>query len=216
MKTRAFQTVSLVLLATAFASAQGRFSVSVTAVPTYAYSDSRVNFIIPNNNGQLTTQTFAANTAAFGFKVGVMTQYALSPSWSVSAGLWYSRLGWNSIFPFSPGDIPARTIQKDWQVPLLINYRSSQQRLSPYFSLGALANFPGHTLYRAEGNVTKISFVNPVDFRPVLGAGVAYKLGQRLFFIAQPQFIWRFKPKGDYEHFVTYQLQAQFQLLYSL
>lgn len=216
MKIPAFLTVSLLVSATVLASAQGRFSVSVTAAPTYAHSDSRVNFIIPDDNGQLTTETVAFNTAAFGYKVGAMTQYAFTPAWSVSAGLWYSRLGMNSLFPFSPGDKKARVIQQALQVPLLLNYRSGQQRLSPYFSLGALTSFSGRTRYRTEGSVLDVSFGKTVVFQPVLGAGVSYKRSQHLSFIAQPLLIWRFKPKGDYERFVAYQLQAQCQLLYSL
>lgn len=214
MKIHAFQTVSLLVLATAFASAQERFSVLLTTAPTYTHS--RVSFIIPYNNGQLTPETFSINTSALGYKIGAMAQYAFTPTWSVSTGLWYSRMGTNSLFSFSPGDNKTRIIQQDWQVPLLIHYRSNPQRLSPYFSVGALVNFQQVTLFRTAGDITKVQANQTADYRPILGAGIAYKLSHHLSFTAQPLFIWRFKPKGDYEQYVVYQLQAQLQLLYSL
>lgn len=148
-----------------------------------------------------------------------MGHYALTTNWSVSTGFWYNRSSTDGIFPFAPGSIPARYITRILQIPLLLNYRSSQKRLSPYFSAGALASFLQPTIFRPESGSglddAKVRFDQSVKYRAVLGAGISYQLNPHLSFIAQPLLIWNFKPSSNYTHFVSYQLNGQTQLVYS-
>ena len=138
MKKTYYLLVGLWLLSTAFVAAQGRFSVSATAAPAYAHLSARLNYLQPVGNGQFESSVFSTNTSSFGYAAGVMGHYRFTPSWSVSTGFWYNRLGYEGTFPFAPGPISARIISQTTQVPLLVNYRSRQQRLSPYFSVGCL------------------------------------------------------------------------------
>lgn len=93
-------------------------------------------------------------------------------------------------------------------------------RLSPYFSAGALANIRQFTILRPEAgsglsDVKLLFGKSAVTYKAVLGAGIAYKINTHLSLIAQPLLIWNFKPNGSYEHFVSYQVNGQTQLLYS-
>ncbi|WP_420151061.1 outer membrane beta-barrel protein [Spirosoma sp.] len=219
MKTALYKLIPLLLLVNAFASAQTRFSVAITASPAYAHFNTSLNLLVPDGNGQIQPINLSNKSSSAGFLTGFMMHYAFTPRWSVSSGLWYNRLGADGINPFVPGNFPARIISQNLQIPLLVNLRLNSRRLSPYFSLGSLANFPQSTLYRSETNAgtdkTSIRFNTPADFRAVVGAGVSYQLAQHWSLLFQPQLVWHFQPKGDYERFIAYQLNGHFQLMYS-
>lgn len=219
MKTKLVKLILCLLLFTAVASAQNRFSVSATVAPAYSYTNTRMTFVIPDRNGQATTETSAINTSSFGYVAGLMAHHAFTPKWSISAGLWYSHIGRDGIFPLSPGNFPARIISRDLQVPLLINYRLTNKRISPYFSVGSLANLEQSTVFRSKTSAgpekINITFRQSTDFRAIIGAGALYKLNQRLSLLVQPQLIWRFKPTGDIDNYIVYQLNGQVQLMYS-
>ena len=53
------------------------------------------------------------------------------------------------------------------------------------------------------------------DYRPVVGAGIAYRVNTHVSLLVQPMLIWQFRPANDYDHFVAYQLNALTQLVYS-
>ncbi|WP_018622344.1 outer membrane beta-barrel protein [Spirosoma luteum] len=219
MKKTYYLLVGLWLLSTAFVAAQGRFSVSATAAPAYAHLSARLNYLQPVGNGQFESSVFSTNTSSFGYAAGVMGHYRFTPSWSVSTGVWYNRLGYEGPFPFAPGPISARIISQTTQVPLLVNYRSRQQRLSPYFSVGVLTSLRRSTLYRPDSNSgqteAKVVFSRSDDYRPVVGAGIAYRVSTHVSLLVQPMLIWQFRPANDYDHFVAYQLNALTQLVYS-
>ncbi|CAN5492958.1 hypothetical protein BH09BAC4_BH09BAC4_49290 [soil metagenome] len=218
MKTNVYQTLILLLTTATLASAQSRFALSITGGPVINHASTKLTFLLPDQNGQLIPNTFENRATTYGYSIGLLATYAFTPNWSISTGFWYNRLSMNSTNPFNSTPTPTRIISQDYQVPLLLNFRPGQKRLSPYFSVGALANFPRSTLYREEGNSGnsfKILFNTSMDVRAVVGAGIAYRLNNHLSLTAQPMLIWRFKPAGDYEHYVAYQVNGQLQVMYS-
>ena len=228
MKTIRYLLIGLLMLSTSLVSAQSHFSISVTAAPTYGHNNSTQTIylpagIVPSAPAGSTDPvpfTFSNETQTIGYVAGVMAHYQFTPDWSVSTGFWYNRSGTNGIYPFDPGSIPSRIISQNFQVPLFLNYRSGQRRLSPFFSVGALANFRRPTLYRPDASSgisdTKVLFgTSTATYRAVLGAGISYRINPHLSLIAQPMLLWNFKPKGNFEHFVSYQINGQTQLVYT-
>jgi hypothetical protein len=222
MKTNLYYLLGALLLISAATSAQNRFSVSVTGGPVINYASARYNILLPGSSPGQGSQTIITTvdnqSTRGGYSIGLSANYAFTPNWSISTGFWYNRLSMNGTNPFNATPTPTRIIGQDYQVPLLVNYRLGHKRLSPYFSAGALANFPRSTIYREEGNSGdsfKLLFSTSMDVRAVVGAGVAYQLNNHLSLIAQPMLIWRFKPAGDYERYVAYQVNGQIQLMYS-
>jgi outer membrane receptor protein involved in Fe transport len=227
MKTPIILTISLFLLSATLVSAQHRFSVGITAAPTYAYSNTTQTIYLPalyvpgTPSGSTDPVPFISSgkISSTGYLAGAMLQYQFTPNWSVSTGLWYNYSSTKRIDLIFPGDIPNRITSHSLQIPLLINYRSSQKRLSPYFSVGSLANLSQHTSiqYASSSGVGDINFISgkSIAYRAMLGAGIAYRLNQHLSLFAQPMLIWNVKPSGTYSHYVSYQINGQMQLLYS-
>ena len=226
MKTTIALIGSLLLLSVTLVSAQHRFGFSVTAAPTYSYANSTQTIYLPAvyvpsapvGSTDPVPVDYSSKTQTWGYVTGIMAHYTFTPNWSVSTGFWYNRFSTDGIFPFAPGNVSARYITQILQVPLLANYRSSQKRLSPYFSAGVLASFLQPTIFRPEAGSglddAKVRFDQSVKYRAMLGAGISYRLNPHVSLIAQPMLIWNFKPKGDFSHYVSYQVNGQTQLVY--
>lgn len=224
MNTRILLLLSLISTLLLPARAQSRLSVGLTAAPVLNYGHSNLTVNVPGGSGQFTPTTFDYRSSVGGFTAGLSVRYALTPSWSLSTALWFTQLRTTQPFPFAPGNVPSRVISSSYQIPLLLNYRLTNRRLAPYFSVGALAALRGATRYKSvdrSGSIdARIKFGGPVTVQAVVGAGVAYRLTSHWSLTAQPVLIWRFQPKQTdfvrYNQFVYYQLQGQLQLLYSL
>ncbi|GAB4035244.1 outer membrane beta-barrel protein [Spirosoma jeollabukense] len=219
MKTNVYQALILLLITATLASAQSRFALSITGGPVVNHASMMSTVFLPDQNGQLTSTTIDSRSTTYGHVLGVSAHYSFTPDWSMSTGFWYNRLSMNGTNPFNSTPLPTRIIAQTIQVPLFVNYRPGRKRLSPYFSAGTLANFPQSTIYRDQSNTgqgdLKITFNKKTTFQAVVGAGVAYTLNTHLSLTAQPMLIWRFKPAGDYERYVAYQVNGQLQLMYS-
>ncbi|UFH52299.1 outer membrane beta-barrel protein [Spirosoma sp. KNUC1025] len=219
MKLILYKTITLLLISGAFATAQSRFSVSAMLAPAYSHNHTRLNLLIPDGMGQTTNVQVSSNTSSVGYLAGAMFQYGFSDQWSISAGFWYNRVGTDGTFPFTLNPVPVRIINQDLQIPVLLNYRLTTKRLSPYFSVGSLANFRQKTIYRDESNTgegnARVLFKDPVNYRAVVGVGVSYRVNQQWTLLFQPQLVWRFRPEGDFEAFTVYQLNGSFQLMYT-
>lgn len=219
MKTNVYQTLILLLTTATLASAQSRFALSLTGGPVINHASTKLTFLLPDQNGQLIPNTFENRATTYGHVLGLSAHYSFTPNWSMSTGFWYNRLSTNGTNPFTSTSSPTRIIGQAVQVPLFVNYRPGRKRLSPYFSAGTLANVPQSTIYRDQSNSgqsdLKITFNKTVTFQAAVGAGVAYTVNNHLSLTAQPMLIWRFKPAGNYERYVAYQVNGQLQLMYS-
>ncbi|WP_169521807.1 outer membrane beta-barrel protein [Spirosoma spitsbergense] len=228
MKTTIALIGSLLLVSVTLVSAQHRFGLSITAAPTYSYANAtQPSYVASTMNGSAVLESviLSTKTQAWGYVVGGMIHYQLTPNWSVSTGLWYnySRTTSLSISTSDPiltlTQLPARTSSHGLKIPLFINYRLTSNRLSPYFSVGGLASFRQRTRveYEPGSGQSDFEFLSgkAVTYRPVLGAGIAYRLNPHLSLIAQPLLIWNVKPNGNYTHYTSYQVNGQTQLVYS-
>jgi hypothetical protein len=140
--------------------AQSRFSIAPLVAPFSSYAESRKE-----------PMQFKYST---GLSLGAMAHYHFSPSWSLATGFWYQ---WANAKQ-QRGEFPAFSRDKEqyYEVPLLLNYRPTAKKVSPYFSAGILlSKRPG--FYRSL--VPKLQ----------LGAGVSYQLNQRLALVVQPTLV---------------------------
>ncbi|MCZ0211401.1 outer membrane beta-barrel protein, partial [Streptomyces sp. UMAF16] len=106
-----------------------------------------------------------------GSSVGLTAHYNFSQKWDISVGAFYNKTISHVKTPQSD-DI--RLTTEYIQFPVLINYRLSDKRLAPYFSVGALF----------EKNKAVSS--NPLNANAVLGAGLDYKINSKLSWLIQP------------------------------
>jgi hypothetical protein len=111
--------------------------------------------------------------------------------------------------------------QRAIRIPLLLNFRSSDKRLSPYFSFGWLVDLPltARVLVdRPDQGIQRLRLLTdkgPV-FHVVAGAGVHYKLTPRYGLIVQPTASYNLGSFGGYaSHNDSYALGLQTQLVYS-
>ncbi|AQG79102.1 outer membrane beta-barrel protein [Spirosoma montaniterrae] len=224
MKTRFPLLFSLLCVCVAPTFAQKRFSVGVVAAPAFNYSHTNLTFTAPNQNGQLVSTDFDQRSSGWAAIVGASADYAFTPRWSVSTGIWFSQSRSKQPYSFGSANTSARVISSGWAVPLLVNYRFSDRRFSPLVSVGIQGSFGGSTVFKPEAGSSfrefRINFGNELTVQPLLGAGIAYRLTERWSLMAQPLLVWRFRPQGDqfirYNRTVSYQLQGQVRLMYSL
>ena len=227
MKTTVYLTLGLLLLTGSLVSAQSRFGFSITAAPTYAYTNSTQTVYLPAGivptapAGSLepVPVVWSAKVTSWGYAMGGMMHYRFSPNWSASTGLWYNQSRTSIIGSFPYAATPARTSSHGLQVPLFINFRPGDKRLSPYFSVGGLASFQQYTTSQIDfgSGPTEVTFRSgkSVAYRAVAGAGVSYRFNPHLSLVAQPLLIWNFKPNGSFSKYTSYQINGQTQLVYS-
>jgi hypothetical protein len=195
---------------------QGRFSIAPTLAPTYHYSNWASQF--ENKDASIGSESTT------GISAGLTASYAFTPKWSLSAGFLYNRSSGNSRFDnFMNISTQARQTES-LQLPLLLNYTSSTRRLSPYFSVGLLANYT----YRTTNPNTMVSTYHRIDEGTVstfslygmAGMGVSYRVTPKLTLIVQPTAAYRLNgpSKGypiSYTRWNEYLYGLQTQLKYT-
>ena len=158
------KTLFFFLISTTFLCAQGRISVA----PTYWF-----------NYGNYTYQTHSvydgsdakSSGYSLGSSAGLTARYNFAQKWDFSVGVLYNKA--TSHLKTSQGDNVQLTSEYI-QLPILINYRLSEQRLSPYLSAGAV--------FEKNKSVSN----DPVKTSPIIGIGVDYKISSRLSWLIQP------------------------------
>jgi hypothetical protein len=206
--------ISLVLAGFLFFSSdvfsQSKFALSATVAPFYAHTKGSVEVTVPdpNNSGDFISQMWKSKSSSNGFWLGFNGRYSFSQKWSASTGLWYaySRIKTSTFSSRS----------YNFSIPVIANFQTSEKKLSPYFSAGALWNFgtTSHVRFPDLGTVTFKSDRNRSRISPMVGAGVIYHFAQRLSFIAQPTFSYAIPPSGVDIH--AYQWGLNMQLLFKL
>lgn len=125
---------------------QHKFALSIQLAPIYTHADAKISFPLAN---QSPTDELIAVSNGLKYSLGVTTRYAFSPKWSIGAGIWATHSAVGKEVYMQNG-IPT-TIRYQYKhpftnlykAPLLINYQSSTNRLSPYFSAGVTFDFRG-------------------------------------------------------------------------
>ncbi len=205
------------LLALPFASAAQRgWQMTIQISPLAEQTNYPRRVLYPNSNGQIVEPIYLSGRHwATGVQGGFTAQYGFEPGWSVSAGVGYRQFSTRQARFGNDGTttINSRAIR----VPLLLNFQSSQNRLSPYFTVGTLFDFPLSSRVTVRGNDRPaqqlILDVNDgLAFYLMAGAGVKYQLSNRYALAMQPVVNFKAGQLGDtrsYDRAVEVGLQTQ-------
>ena len=184
--------VALFCLLAPVAFGQRTISIQATVAPTLVRTSYNRQFLYPESDGQVVEPIFlAGRLGAAGYTAGLTTQYAYAPGWSVAAGVWYSQATLRQTRLTTLGDGTTAISSRTLRIPLLLNYHSSTRRLSPYFSLGLLLDFPmaSRVVVTHAGQPTqhlRLTTDSGPVFQPMLGAGGRYRVNRRWALIVQP------------------------------
>lgn len=209
---RSIFSTSLILAGFLFscsvASGQSKFAFSATVAPVYAHTKNKVTVVLPayDGSGTLTSEVWKSKYSQVGYMIGLNGRYSFSQKWSASTGLWFKEF---RSMPFASG-----SRSYNFSLPVMVNLQTSERKLSPYFSAGALWNFEttSHVNITDIGTVIFKSDRNTARISTSLGAGIIYHFAPHLSLIAQPTFSYTLPPSGYNSH--AYQLSLNFQLMF--
>ena len=201
---------------------QSKLSVSVSASPVYRYINTESSIYLPNEKGgSPTLYDVHARLNGKGYAIGLVAYYHFSSQWSLSTGLLFNQtkleapaITTNPDLTASPDGLQFQLFTntvRSFQVPLMLNYRASAKRLSPYFSIGALTSV--YSTNDLDDSGKSQNTVDKVRPQPTLGAGIDYRLNNHFSLIVQPRFVY-FLPYGKVISYKNYQMGLQVQLLY--
>lgn len=215
--------VVLFCLSANFAFSQRTISISATASPTLVRTNHNRTYLYPESDGQIVEPIFLAGTVnTAGYTSGLGAQYTYAPGWSVAAGVWYSQTGRQQARLPAAGEGTTTLRSRTLRLPLLLNYQPLTRRLSPYFSLGLLLDFPLNArviVDRADQPMQRLRLRNdkgPV-FQPSLGAGGRYQVNNRWALIVQP--VWSYnlgRFGGSRTYNSSYEVNVLAQVTYTL
>ena len=199
---------------------QSRFSVSFNLAPIYGHTDFKSIAPIPDPDTQSPTTEIVSNQRGVGYWFGLMGRYEFSPKWSASVGIRAGHgLSTTGYISLGSINIPlhyqySHPFQNAYAIPLLLNYQSSTKRLSPYFSAGVTLNFRSASYVDINGEEVPVKFGKAITITPLAGAGIIYRLTQKLSLIAQPTIQYNVQSHPTYAYYHSYGLSLQTQLLY--
>ncbi|GAB3902025.1 outer membrane beta-barrel protein [Spirosoma agri] len=180
-------------------AAQSRVSIA----PTYWFNYNPYSYQLAIIGSVSTTRSQVSQYNLVS-SLGLTARYHFNPHWEVSTGVFhYSNKAYIDI-P-SVGSVPFSS--SGWQVPILLNYRLTAYRVSPYFSAGAL--------FAKSKTFTEA----PVRTDAVIGVGVDYQFTSSLSLLIQPMASHSFERPVDeatfqYSNYRSYSLGVQTQLVW--
>ena len=185
--------------------AQGRLSLA----PTIQFDRGSYVAKARSNYVHGDEANYMGNT--LGYSLGLTAHYYVTDRWDLSLGTLRTQLTDRAEIKLLNPSRPTGTWTQDYnyyQVPISLNYRSSQKRLGAYISLGAiLSNQP---IMNNLARVKTSAFV---------GVGINYQLAPKLSLLLQPTVSYLFsKPKDStsliFEMYQSSLLGLQMQLLW--
>jgi hypothetical protein len=191
------------------ATGQTKFAFSATVAPFYAHNKTTVKLPLdsgfdPNQGGVWTSKS-----SPKGYWVGLNGRYSFSKKWSASSGLWFSQSRLKTSNSSSRSH--------NFAVPVMINFQTSERKLSPYFSAGALWNFTrtSRATIKDIGTVVFKSGKGDISrLLPTVGAGVIYHFAPHFSLIGQPTFGYAIPPSGVDSR--AYQMGFNMRLMFKL
>lgn len=212
-----------VIAPVALSRAQPKLAVSAIGSPTSCHTNYLNCYFYPESDGQIVEPIFLnGNRWSWGYSAGFSVLYEYAPGWSVSSGLWFQQLTTRQARQPAAGEGTVALRGRVIRFPILLNYYSSQKRLSPYFSFGLLTDFPitSRVVVTRTGESTQYLRLKPILTRPIfhvlLGVGVQYKLNDRYTLIAQPVWAYKFGQIGAASsHNDSYEFSLQTQVAYT-
>ncbi|QDK79276.1 PorT family protein [Spirosoma sp. KCTC 42546] len=198
--------------------AQQTLSVSAMLSPTFSHTLYNYRYFYPESDGQIVEPVYISGSRwSTGYSIGASVHYTYAPGWSVSSGIWFQQLSLRQARQAVAGEGTVSLRNRVIRFPLLLNYYSSTQRLSPYFSVGLFVDLPitSRVVVMRTGESTQylrlLSTPRPI-FHGMLGAGIRYKLTSRYTLIAQPTWTYKFGQLGGAsvnDSSVEFSLQTQ-------
>lgn len=185
-----------------FLFAQNRVSIA----PAYWFNYNPHSYQVDvNYNGS--QRQFKASGHDIISSYGLTARYHFTPQWDISAGVLYYRSTNHIQSPLGPYGEPASFTTNGWQLPVLVNYRLTSHRLSPYFSTGAIFT------------KSKTFTGRPITTDGVVGIGLNYRIDSGLSLLFQPTISYSFyRPANDafttYTNYSSYSLGVQTQLIW--
>ncbi|GAB3788487.1 hypothetical protein GCM10028818_55140 [Spirosoma horti] len=154
--------------------------------------------------------------------MGLSSRYSFSPKWSASAGIWATHvLSSTAYFDINGSSIRipyhySHPFTNAYKVPLSVNYQSSKNRLSPYFSIGASLDFRGVSYVDLAGNGQEVpvKLGKALIVTPLVGIGAIYRLNNHLLAVAQPTIQYNVQSHPTYSYYHSYQIGLQMQLMH--
>ncbi|AUD04366.1 outer membrane beta-barrel protein [Spirosoma pollinicola] len=191
------KTFIFILLANTCLLAQSKVSIA----PSYWFLHSNYNYQIQSIYDG-TIKGYDGYSVASS--IGLNARYHFTPRWDLSAGLLYNKTTSHLKDP-STNDVRLGT--KYIQLPILINFRSSVKRISPYFSAGAILEKSA-----LAGN-------DRVKPSAVIGIGVDYRISKNVDWLVQPTGSYLFyKPDSgwlyQFKDYNSYRIGIQTQLMF--
>ena len=201
MKSLLLSLALLVALITPV-SAQSRVSIA----PTYWFNYNPYSYQVDMNyNGRQTQFQASGHNIVSSF--GLTIRYHFTPQWDVSVGALYNSTTSYLKSPQSPYAEFRPFTTEGVRLPVLVSYRLTNHRLSPYFSAGA--TFTNNTTYTEA----------PVNADGVVGVGLSYRFHSGLSVLLQPTASYSLtKPVSNAFYrasdYTSYSLGVQTQLIW--
>jgi hypothetical protein len=222
MRRFAYLLTVLLIIRNVDSHGQGKVSLAITIAPTYVNTTYFNRYFYPESDGQL-VEPIQINgvRGTVGYSAGATVHYNWVPEWSISGGIWYSQHTTRQERMAVAGEGMNNIRQRAIRIPVLLNFRSSNKRLSPYFSFGWLVDIPFTArvvVDRFDQGTQQLRLLTekgPV-FHALAGAGIHYKLTHRYGLIVQPTASYNLGSFGGYaSHNDSFALSLQTQLVYS-
>ncbi|GAB3785722.1 hypothetical protein GCM10028818_47840 [Spirosoma horti] len=158
------KTLVFFLTSTTCLFAQGKVSIAPTYWFNYGNYSYQTHSIYDGSNAK-------SSGYSLGSSAGLTVHYNFNQKWNLSVGVLYNRATSHLKTPQSDN---IQLNSEYIQLPVLINYRLSNRRLSPYFSVG--------TIFEKNKSASN----DPLKTNAVMGVGVDYKISSKLSWIIQP------------------------------
>lgn len=196
--------LSGVLLAASVSLVSAQSRVSIAPTHWFQYNPYSYQVDMNYNGVQNQTQASGHNTVS---SLGLTVRYHFTSKWDLSVGGLYSRNTNHIKSPQGPYGEFASFTSKGVQIPVLVGYRLTNHRLSPYFSTGA--------------SFTKsVTFTEaPIKTDGVIGVGLDYRFDSTLSLLIQPTASYSFSPPTNntlyrFTNYSSYNLGVQTQLIW--
>lgn len=200
---------------------QNKLSLSVSLAPEYAHSNASV--VIPDFNPSSPGFTnLKSKSYVLSYSLGLMARYSFSEKWSASTGIWASHpfTGKESYLQGSqPFSTPLRfndPFEIRYKIPLTLNFRSSENRISPYISAGTTFDFRPKVYLDLDGDGVEelVRFGKSLTLTPIIGIGAIMDLKKNLSLVVQPTFQYLIQSQEGYDYRRAYIIGLQGQLMY--
>ncbi|WP_161597211.1 outer membrane beta-barrel protein [Dyadobacter flavalbus] len=198
-----------ILLSCSTGFCQSKFSFSATLAPFYAHNKTTVQLPVDSGFDPNPGGVWTSKSSSKGYWVGLNGRYSFSKKWSASTGLWFSQS--------RSKNSNSSSRSHNFAIPVMVNFQTSERKLSPYFSAGALWNFASTSRITTKDFGTLIFKFGKGDISrllPTVGAGVIYHFAPHFSLIGQPTFGYAIPPSGIDSH--TYQPGFNMQLMFKL